>query len=232
MRVLLCDDENSILRTIGDYLEIRGVSVDYCARGAEAVRLAAEGEFDVIVLDVKMPGISGLEACQQIREAGVMTPVLFLTARDHLDDILAGFEAGGDDYMVKPFAFEELHARIEALSRRLSRQGVSRIRVQDLQIDLQTSEVSRAGKPIHLNPIQFKLLKCLAIKSPGVVTRAQLEEAVWGEQAPESDALRTHVFNLRGAIDKPFSSPYIHTVHGVGFRLSANEATEEARETH
>lgn len=230
MRILLCDDEDSILRTIGDYLEIRQHDVDYCARGREAVQLATREEFDVIVLDVTMPGLSGLEACQKIRESGVLTPVLFLTARDSLDDILAGFDAGGDDYMVKPFAFEEFLARIEALSKRLSRAGASRIRIRDLQIDLQTQEVTRAGKTLHLNPLQFKLLKCLATKSPGVVTRAQLQQALWGDEAPESDALRTHVFTLRSIVDKPFAHPYIHTVHGVGFRLNANGSADQASE--
>jgi len=217
---------------MGEYLELQGIKADYSSRGREAIELARQHKFDVIVLDITMPGMSGLGACQEIRSAGVLTPVLFLTARDRLDDVLAGFAAGGDDYLVKPFAFEELHARITALSNRISRHGSSRIAIGDLEINLQTNEVSRAGKRLHLNPVQFRVLKCLATKSPGVVTRSQLEQSVWGDDAPASDALRTHIFNLRAIIDKPFSSELIQTVHGIGFRMSADEAAEPGIETH
>jgi len=226
VRVLLCDDDLSILHTIGEYLEMRHIEVDYSSRGREAVALATAQPFDVIVLDVKMPGMTGLEACRNIRAAGVLTPILFLTARDSLADTIAGFAAGGDDYLVKPFAFEELYVRIDALSRRLSRQGQSVITIGDLRMDLQTNEVSRAGERLHLNPIQFSVLKCLATKSPGVVTRSELQQFVWGDDVPESDALRTHIFNLRSIMDKPFPTALLHTVHGVGFKLCAMEALE------
>lgn len=231
MRVLLCDDDITILQTIGEYLEIRNVGVDYCSRGQEAVQLASQDGFDVIVLDVKMPGASGLDACQKMRAAGIITPILFLTARDSLDDVLAGFEAGGDDYLIKPFAFEELYARICALSTRLSRQGSATMSVGDLRIDLRTNEVKRGNMTLHLNPMQFKLLKCLASKSPGVVTKSKLARAIWQDDAPESDALRTHIFNLRRIIDKPFDSQYLRTVHGIGFRLCSDDGVEENRET-
>lgn len=219
MRILLCDDDPSILQTVGDLLAARGVTVDYCSRGTEAVDLAGRSEYDVIVLDVSMPRLSGLDACHQMRAAGVLTPILFLTARDRLEDTLAGFDAGGDDYVVKPFEFDELLARLQALGRRVSRSDTAQLKVGDLVIDPTSAEVSRAGHPLSLNRMQFRLLKCLALKSPGVVSRAELEHCGWGDEPPDSDALRTHVFNLRALIDKPFETPLLRTVRGIGYRL-------------
>ena len=225
MRVLVCDDDPSVLRSVGEFLEMRDLQVDYCSSGMETIELVKENYYDVIVLDVMMHAKSGLETCQELRATGTLTPVLFLTARDSLEDLLAGFDAGGDDYLVKPFAYRELFARVVALSNRLSRQGSTSIAVGDLVLDLQLGEAARKGKKLSLNKTQFKLLRCLALKSPGVVTRAELEEELWGDDVPDSDALRTHIFHLRGIVDKPFDFGVIHTVHGVGYCLRKRDET-------
>jgi DNA-binding response OmpR family regulator len=143
-----------------------------------------------------------------------------LTARDTLDDRLQGFSSGADDYLVKPFELSELAARVEAVLRRTH--GTSRLlTVEDLSLDLDSLEVSRAGVPIKLNPIGLKLLETLMQRSPSVVRREQLEEAIWGDDCPDSDSLRSHIHQLRQLIDKPFDIALLQTVHGIGFRLAA-----------
>jgi DNA-binding response OmpR family regulator len=147
------------------------------------------------------------------------TPVIMLTARDQLDDRLQGFRSGADDYLVKPFALSELAARIEAVLRRSQGGGKRSLRIGDLSYDLDTLEVARAGRLLKLNPIGLKLLAVLMQKSPHVVRREVLEETLWGDDCPDSDALRSHVHQLRQVIDKPFAHQLLQTVHGVGYRL-------------
>lgn len=185
------------------------------------LHLAANGHFDLIVLDVMLPGLDGNSLCQRLREeARLDTPVIMLTARDALDDRLQGFRSGADDYLVKPFALSELAARIEAVLRRSRGGGKRALQVGDLHYDLDTLEVSRGGKPLKLNPIGLKLLAVLMQKSPHLVRREVLEEALWGDDCPDSDALRSHIHQLRQVIDKPFGKPLLHTLHGLGYRLS------------
>ncbi|MDR3213109.1 MAG: response regulator transcription factor, partial [Azoarcus sp.] len=186
------------------------------------LHLAATRPYDLIVLDVMLPGIDGYRVCQRLREDGRrVTPIVMLTARDTLDDRLQGFASGADDYLVKPFALSELVARIEAVLRRAQGTGKRQLTVGDLRYDLETLEVSRAGKPLKLNPIGLRLLEALMQKSPAVVRRETLEEALWGDDIPDSDSLRSHIHLLRQTIDKPFAAALLHTVHGVGFRLAA-----------
>jgi DNA-binding response OmpR family regulator len=167
-----------------------------------------------------LPAIDGYQVCRRLRvDAGRETPVIMLTARDALDDRLSGFSAGADDYLVKPFALSELAARIEAVLRRAQGKMKRVLEVGDLRYDLDTLEVVRAGKALKLNPIGLKLLEALMRESPAVVRRERLEEALWGEDIPDSDSLRSHIHQLRLTIDRPFPDPLLHTVHGVGFRL-------------
>lgn len=224
MRILVCDDEPTVLDSVADYLGLHGIDADSATSGAMAMASVSRESYDVIVLDVMMPRMSGLECCRQLRSRGVVTPILFLTARDSLEDTLAGFEAGGDDYLVKPFAFEELVARLRALSSRFSRHGAARMTIGDLTIDLTTGEATRAGAVLDLSPIQFRLLKQLALRSPTVVTRTELERTLWGDDVPDSDSLRVHVSALRRIVDKPVGTHMIRTVHGVGFRLVDDSA--------
>ena len=221
MRLLVIEDNRDILTNVLDYLQLKGFTVDCAQDGLSGLHLAATGHYDLIVLDVMLPGIDGYQVCQRLRESARQdTPIIMLTARDQLDDRLHGLRAGADDYLVKPFALSELVARIEAILRR-SRGGLKRhLQVADLHYDLDTLYISRAGTALKLNPIGLKLLAVLMQKSPAVVRREALEEALWGDELPDSDSLRSHIHQLRQILDKPFGKPLLHTVHGVGYRLA------------
>ena len=220
--VLLIEDHRDIAEMVGEHLEAQAYIVDYALDGNTGYQLGRANHYDVVVLDIMLPGIDGLEVCRRLRgEAGVDTPVLMLTARDTLADKLSGFREGADDYLVKPFDLEELEARIAALIRR--RQGkVSDgiLRVGPLALDVDTLRVTRNGETITVTPIGFKILRLLMGASPDVVSRQVLEREVWGELPPDSDALRSHMYSLRKAVDKPFAKALIHTVHSAGFRLA------------
>lgn len=221
MRILVIEDNRDILANVLDYLELKGYVVDCAQDGLSGLHLAATERYDLIVLDIMLPGIDGLQVCKRLREdAGRDTPIIMLTARDALDDRLKGLGAGADDYLVKPFALSELVARIEAVLRRSQGSRKSRLQVGDLQYDLDTLQATRAGQALRLNPIGHKLLAILMQRSPAVVRREQLEEALWGNDVPDSDSLRSHIHQLRQVLDKPFATPLLHTVHGVGFRLA------------
>jgi len=177
------------------------------------------------VLDVVLPGMEGTILCQRLRQQlRRATPVLMLTARDSLDDKLLGFASGADDYLVKPFLMAELEARIRALVRRSQgRLEHAPLVAGDLSFDTARYEVHRAGKRLTLTPTGYKLLACLLQAAPRVVTRQELERAVWGEDPPDSDALRTHLHALRQTVDKPFDHRIIKTIPGVGYRVAAPE---------
>jgi DNA-binding response OmpR family regulator len=220
MRILLVEDNRDILANLADYLELKGYTVDCAQDGLTGLHLAASQSYDLAVLDVMLPGMDGFTLCQRLREGRNNLPVIMLTARDTLDDRLQGFSSGADDYLVKPFELSELAARVEAVLRR-THGGVSRLlTVADLTLDLDSLEVARQGKQIKLNPIGLKLLEALMQRSPSVVRREQLEEAIWGDDCPDSDSLRSHIHQLRQLIDKPFDTHLLQTVHGIGFRLA------------
>ncbi|MDX2354466.1 response regulator transcription factor [Stutzerimonas xanthomarina] len=224
MRILVIEDNRDILANVLDYLELKGYVVDCAQDGLSGLHLAATEHYDLIVLDIMLPGIDGLQVCKRLRDdAGRDTPVIMLTARDALNDRLQGLGAGADDYLIKPFALSELVARIEAILRRSQGSRKHKLHVGDLHYDLDTLQATRAGQPLRLNPIGHKLLAILMQKSPAVVRREQLEEALWGNDVPDSDSLRSHIHQLRQVLDKPFAAPLLHTVHGVGFRLAEPE---------
>lgn len=220
--ILLIEDNADIAQMVGDHLESSGFVVDYGADGVSGLHLAVTGTFDAIVLDLMLPGMDGLDVCRKLRqEAGKDTPVLMLTARDTLDDKIAGLDAGADDYLVKPFELRELEARLHALVRRFSGQLASEVlTLADLKVNTGTMDVSREGQLLRLTPIAFKLLLTLLKASPRVVSRRDLEKAVWGEVTPDSDALRSHLYTLRKTLDKPFPQPLLHTVAGRGYRMA------------
>jgi DNA-binding response OmpR family regulator len=177
------------------------------------------------VLDIMLPGLDGLSVCRKLREeARNDTPLLMLTARDTLDDKITGLSAGADDYLVKPFEVRELEARLRTLLRR-HRGAVARetYTVDDLTLDTATLQVTRGGQSLALTPIGLKLLTALMRASPRVVSRQQLEREVWGDLLPDSDTLRSHLYTLRKAIDKPFARPLLHTLPGAGYRLAADD---------
>jgi DNA-binding response OmpR family regulator len=225
MRVLIIEDNPDIAANLGDYLEDHGHTVDFAGDGITGLHLAIVNDFDSIVLDLALPGMDGLEVCRKLRqEAGKDTPVLMLTARDRLEDKLAGFDTGADDYLVKPFELQEVEARLNVLASRGRRRSRRELKVGDLVYNVDTLNVLRAGSEVYLNPIGLKLLHCLMESSPNVVSRAELEMKVWGEEMPDSDSLRVHIHSLRSAIDKPFGSNMIQTRHGIGYRLIESDA--------
>ena len=208
MRILVIEDNQDIAANLGDYLEDRGHTVDFAADGVTGLHLAVVHDFDAIVLDLNLPGMDGLEVCRKLRnEARKQTPVLMLTARDTLDNKLAGFDSGADDYLIKPFALQEVEVRLNALARRGKGVQTRVLDVADLEYNLDTLEVRREGKLLQLNPTALKILQALMEASPAVVTRQELETRVWGEELPDSDSLRVHIHGLRAVVDKPFDPP-------------------------
>ena len=220
MRILIIEDQPEILQNIADYLELKGYLVDCAYDGLGGLHLALTQSFDLIILDIMLPGMDGITLCQRLRqEARLQTPIIMLTARDSVEDKLTGFQAGADDYLVKPFSLPELHARVDAVLRRGQAGLQNLLEIGDLSYDMNSLTVSRQGKTIKLSPIGLKLLEKLMKSSPHVVKREVLEELLWGEALPGSDSLRSHIHTLRQAIDKPFTSHLLHTVHGIGFCL-------------
>lgn len=222
--ILLVEDHNDLAATIGAYLEDSGFAMDYAADGSIALNLMEDNFYDIIILDLMMPKVNGIKVCARLRERGDSTPILMLTARDQLEDKLEGFEVGADDYMVKPFEMEELAARINALLRR-ARGEVSEgaIRIGDLLFDPRTMRVERDGQRLNLSPTSIRILKILMRESPRLVSREQIENELWGDTLPDSDTLRSHMYNLRKSIDRPFETKLLHTVQGMGFKLAMPE---------
>ena len=220
LRILIVEDNIDIAENITDFLELKGHAMDYAMDGIGGLHLALTQDYDAIILDIMLPGMDGLTFCRKLREEGEKdTPVLMLTARDTLSDKLKGFEAGADDYLIKPFEMKELSARIQALVRRSVRAKKKLLQVGNLEIDFGKMQVQRAGHSIELNRACFKILTMLMQASPDVVSRKEIEHALWGDMPPGSDALRSHIYKLRKAIDKPFNRHLIQTVHGIGYKL-------------
>jgi DNA-binding response OmpR family regulator len=224
--ILLIEDNRGIAEMVGEFLERRGYGLDYASDGITGLHLAIANSYDVIVLDLMLPGMDGLELCRKLRrEAKKSTPVLMLTARDTLEDKLTGLDAGADDYLVKPFEIRELEARVRAMIRRDRRQvSDETLRVADLVYDTASVRVVRAGQDLQVSPIGLKLLAILMRESPRVVSRTDIEREVWGDLLPDSDTLRSHLYNLRKIIDKPFQRPLLHTIHSAGYRLADLDA--------
>ncbi|MGL5949233.1 MAG: response regulator transcription factor [Aeromonas sp.] len=220
MHILVVEDHPQVAETIMDYLALAGHQVDCAYHGQAALTRLAEQRFDVIIMDVMMPRLDGLSAVSELRARGIATPVLFLTARDSLDDKLAGFRAGGDDYLVKPFAMEELEVRLAALALRGDRPDVRQLCWGELCLDTATGQAQRGGVTLKLGKIPLQILALLLRRAPQLVTRQEVLAHIWGEDEPDSDALRSHIYALRNALDKPFAAPLLETLHGQGYRLA------------
>lgn len=229
MRLLLIEDNKSLVANLFDYFETRGHTLDAAPDGITGLHLATTQAYDVLLLDWMLPRMDGREVLRRLREEhGSSLPVIMLTARDELPDKIAGFRAGADDYLTKPFALPELEVRLEALLARASGRNRERVlQVEDLRLDLATLEASRAGQALHLYPACRKLLETLMQASPAAVTRERLEHALWGDDPPEGDMLRSHIYELRRSVDGPFPLKLIHTLPRVGYRLAV-----VPRETH
>ena len=220
LRVLIIEDQRDIAANIWDFLERRGHEVDHCVDGPSGLARARQGGFDAIVLDLGLPRLDGLDLCRTLREAGHGVPVLMLTARDTLDDILRGFAHGADDYMVKPFALKELDARLRALHRRAlpapPKTGDAR-----LAYDAGTMTAIREGQRIPLTRLQGRLLATLLAESPRIVPHERLLRAAWGNEEGDMGALHNQMYELRALVDKPFGTALIRSIRGVGYQVPA-----------
>ena len=223
MRILLIEDDASVAEFICKALAERGHEVQHAADGLKGVAAAEGGRFDVLIVDRMLPRLDGLSVIKQLRSQGDSTPVLILSALGAVDDRVQGLQAGGDDYLIKPFAVEELMARIDALVRRSeAAMPPTRLKVGDLEIDLLTHKVSRAGVAISLQPREFRLLEYLMKHAGQVVTRTMLLENVWDYHFdPQTNVIDVHVSRLRQKVDKDFDVQLITTVRGVGYTLHA-----------
>lgn len=226
MRILVIEDNEDLAANIIEFLSAREHVVDSATDGVTGLHLAVVESFDAIVLDLMLPGIDGLALCERLRgEADKQTPILMLTARDTIDDKLAGFSSGADDYLIKPFSLLELEARLSALGNRGPRRNTHQLKTGALSLNLDTWQAEREGQLLTLTPTALRLLEVLLRASPKLVRRAELETAIWGDHPPDSEALRTHIHALRAAIDKPFARPMLQTVPTMGYRLIDPDAS-------
>lgn len=220
LNVLLVEDQLSIAQNIAQYMEAKGHVFDFAANGKQGFELALANHYDLIILDLNLPSMDGLEICQQLREKSERhIPILMLTARDSIDDKVSGFSVGADDYLTKPFVLQELEVRCLALSRRHLLQTSHTLAVGSLSINRKTKQITREGQQLELHTMGVRILTILAEAYPQVVSRSQLTQKLWGDEPTESDAMRSHIYQLRNVLDKPFSVPMLKTVHGVGFVL-------------
>jgi DNA-binding response OmpR family regulator len=223
LMILIVEDQIDIAQNIIDYLTGKGYATDHAANGKLGLQLALENHYDVIILDLMLPQMDGLQVCEHIREHALRhIPILMLTARDTLEDKVTGFTTGADDYLTKPFALAEVEMRCLALSRRHLLKSNKTITIGELVIDRKTQQVSRAGKPLNLVAKNYNIVLILAQTYPQVITRSELCQRLWGDDPTESDALRSHIYQIRQVLDKPFAKPMLKTVHGVGFALTAD----------
>ena len=220
MRVLIVEDDAKLARIIRRGLRAHGLSADIAPAGEDALWMAATTDYAAIVLDVMLPGIDGVETCRRLRADGVATPVLMLTARTGIEDRVAGLDQGADDYLAKPFAFEELMARLRALARRTGTPRAPVLEVGDLRLDPASREVRRGATPIELTPKEFALLEALMRRPGQALSRFDLLEQAWDDAYENrSNVIDVYVRYLRDKIDRPFGAASIETVRGVGYRL-------------
>lgn len=221
MRILLVEDNPDIAANLAAFFQPLGHVLQVARTGPEGLARARDSGLDVLVLDLGLPGLDGVELCRLLRaDQRVALPVLMLTARDSLQDKVQGYEAGADDYLVKPFSMVELELRLKALVRRSTgTAGPALVRYCSVSLDLRSLQALRGGMPLRLTPTGYKLLAALLRAAPNLVRREALEAEVWGAAPPPSDALRTHIHALRLALDRPFDRPLLQTVPGLGYRL-------------
>ncbi len=214
--LLLVEDNFDLAATVVQYLELEGMTCDHAASGEAGLNMALENDYDVMVLDIMLPRLDGLEVCEALRNKGMDTPVLMLTARDTIDDKVAGFDSGTDDYLVKPFEMAELIARIRALARRKSGQAKI-LKALDLTMIIDAKQSFRGERELSLTPTGWMLLETFVRAFPSVVNKDKLLQAVWGDELPETDSLKVHLHKLRKEINR--ESQVLHTITGQGYVL-------------
>lgn len=222
LQCLLVEDDLDLATAVIDYLALEGIECDHAANGVAGLNLIQNQRYDVVILDLNLPKMDGLEVCAKLRASGLDVPVLMLTARDTLDDKLGGFSAGADDYLIKPFAMEELIVRAQVLSRRRSGQ-VTLLSAEGVELDLTTQTATCDGQEMKLTPIGYKLLETLLRASPNSVSRDKLVQSVWGDEQPDSNSLKVHMYHLRKAVDGQSGVKRIQTLVGRGFALKREE---------
>ncbi len=225
MRVLVVEDEVTVARFLRQALEEEGHTVDLAGDGVEAGHLAHVNPYDLILLDVQLPRMDGLHLAAELRRSGVPCPILMLTSRDSTQDVVRGLNAGADDYLTKPFALEELLARVNALTRRQLGPVTGILRSQDLEMDRLRRVVKRGGRPLDLSPREFRLLEFFLLNPERVVSRTMLLEQVWGMSFdPETNVVDAHISNLRKKLEERNQARLIQTVRGAGYALRLGEA--------
>ncbi len=223
MKLLLIEDDSETAGHIVHALAGHGHAVESVDNGADGLARARAGDHAALIVDRMLPGLDGLSLVRNLRDEGLQTPVLMLTTMSGLDDRVEGLEGGADDYLVKPFAYSELLARVHAITRRIETRETTRLRLADLEMDLIRRTVLRAGKNIDLQPQEFRLLEFLLRNAGRVVTRAMLLENVWDLHFdPRTNIVETHLSRLRSKVDRGFDSELIHTLRGVGYVLRAD----------
>jgi DNA-binding response OmpR family regulator len=233
MRVLIVEDDVRLAELLARALRERAYAVDIVGDGEQALVEAMVVSYDVVVLDVTLPGVSGLEVCRTLRTKGVRTPILMLTARDTVPDRVAGLDSGADDYLVKPFELEELLARVRAMLRRAPALLSDAIVVGDLVVDVRAQRASRRGVPLTLTSREYTLLEYLARQAGRVLGRAAITEHVWdANHDPASNALEVYMSRLRRKLEPPGSSRMLHTRRGAGYMLSAGDELDERDDQH
>ena len=218
--ILLVEDNEDLLANLSQWLERAGFELDFARNGQHALKLAESGEYDCIVLDVMLPGIDGFEVLRKLRESGLATPIIMLTAKDSIEDRVKGLGLGADDYLVKPFALKELEARIRALLRRATQSESAILNFAGVSLDISAHCASRDGVKLKLTPACFRILTELLRQAPNVVEREDLEQILWGAQPPGPGAMRNHILELRKVLDRPFAQKLLVTVPHVGYRLT------------
>ena len=220
LKILVIEDNHDISLNIADYFQQQGAVLDFADNGELGLTLAITENYDCIILDLMLPKLDGLAVCQQVRQKVQRPiPIIMMTARDTLDDKRSGFGVGADDYLTKPFDLEELWLRCNALTNRYQQPKEHMLAIGPLRLNQQTLQAERDGKLVQLQPIPWQILTALMQAHPRVVSRSELCDKIWGDEYTESDALRSHLYQLRKTIDKPFEHPIIKTIHGIGFSL-------------
>lgn len=218
LQLLLVEDDLDLATAVIDYLELEGIQCDHAANGVAGLNLIQQNHYDTVILDLNLPKMDGLQVCEKLRAHGIDVPVLMLTARDTLDDKLAGFSKGADDYLIKPFAMEELIVRTQVLAKRRSGQ-ITKLSVSDLVLDTAQQHAERAGCSLKLSPTALKILDILMRESPKTISRETLMQTIWGDEQPDSNSLKVHIFNLRKQVDANNDHKLVHTIPGKGFAI-------------
>ena len=224
LKILVIEDNPDICRNIADYFEQQGATLDFAPNGELGLILGLEHYYDCIVLDIMLPKLDGLTVCQQLRlQSARYIPIIMMTARDSLADKRIGFGLGADDYLTKPYDLEELWLRCNALAKRHTQPETTTLEIGTLVLNYQTKQVSRDNQELTLQPIPWQILSILMQAHPRVVSRTELCDQIWGDDHTDSDALRSHLYQLRKIVDKPFTHPLIKTMHGIGFCLATTD---------